>query len=265
MSAEKTPSVPAIERGMAVLEVVARSKSGLTFSQIARSLDFPKSSIHTLLLTFERQGYLARSETSGRYLCGTKLVTLANFAIESMALREKAAPLLRALSKQANLTVHLAMLDSGAASLIAKVERLGSQRVATWIGKKIAVHCTSLGKCLIAYQPETEVERLVSQHRLVRYNENTISSWNRLKQELKRVREQGWAVDDEEEEIGFRCIGAPVFNASGEAFAAISVSGNLDEIRLDNCEKIAAMVKRTADELGRQLRQNGGSSAAPTA
>ena len=137
--------------------------------------------------------------------------------------------------------------------LVAKVERIGLHKVATWVGKRIDVHCTSLGKCLIARVPEAEVEHLISEHGLLRHNENTIVSAARLKQELAKVRQQGWAIDDEEEEIGFRCIGAPVLNSADEAIAAISISGTVEQIRNENSAALVQEVTRAAAELSDRL------------
>ena len=97
MRAQKTPSVPALQRGLAILERIARSRRGLTFAQLSRYFDVPKSSVHTLVLTLEREGYLQRDETSGRYMTGLKLVQLAGMTLDSVVLRERATPVLRAL------------------------------------------------------------------------------------------------------------------------------------------------------------------------
>jgi DNA-binding IclR family transcriptional regulator len=253
MAAVKTPSVPALERGLAILELVAGSRTGLTFSQITRHLDFPKSSIHCLLLTFEREGYLSRSETTGRYFCGTKLVRISNTAMQGVMLRERAAPVLRGLMDRTELTVHMAIFEAGEATLIAKVQRVGTQKVATWVGKRIDVHCTSLGKCLVASMPEPELEHLVQEHGLLRHNENTIVSLSRLKQELAGIRQKGWAIDDEEEEIGYRCIGAPVLGKEGRAIAAVSISGTTEQIRNENYTALVQEVTRAAAELSEHL------------
>lgn len=253
MSASKTPSVPALERGLAILELIAKSKGGLTFSQLARHFEFPKSSVHCLLLTFERQGYLQRDEATGRYMTGQKLVTIANMAIDGIVLREKATPLLRALLAKSGMTVHMAILDRDEVVVVAKVDRPGLQRVATWIGKRVDVHCTSLGKCLIAHLPEEDLDRLVGQRVLLRHNENTIVSPTRLKKELAKTRALGYALDDEEEEIGVRCIGAPVLNWERRVVAAISVAGTTDRISAETCEALADQVKQTALGISRQL------------
>ena len=254
MSSAKTPSVPALERGLAILELVLRSRSGLTFSQIARSVDFPKSSVHCLLLTFERAGYLRRSESTGRYVCGSRFARMAHFALDGAAIRERATPLLRKLADQLRTTVHMAILEENEAILIARAVPPGVTGVATWMGKRLDVHCTSLGKCLIAQLPEEDVERLAQARGLFRHNENTIASLSQLKQDLDKTRQQGYAIDDEEEELGVRCIGVPVFGPDGSTIAAISVSGTTEQIVAENCGSIASLLKAAAREISSRLQ-----------
>lgn len=253
MSADKTPTVPALERGLTILEVVAKSKNGYTFSQLTRQLDFPKSSIHSLLVTFERLGYLQRLESSGRYVAGLNLVRIATVASHGITLRQKAGPLLCELTQRTGLTAHIAIMENGEALLVAKVEPSGTMPVATWVGKRIDYHCTSLGKALIAWRREEEIDELVKERRMLRHNENTIASLTRLKQELMRTRQAGFAVDDEEEEIGMRCIGAPVLGVSGEVEAAVSVSGTVEQIRTEDVQRVGALVQEAAFEMSRRL------------
>jgi DNA-binding IclR family transcriptional regulator len=253
MPAAKTPSVPALERGLAMLEIIARSKNGLTFSQVAKALNYPASSIHCLLLTFERQGYLCRSEITGRYMCSMKLVRIASMALDGVILRERASPLLRDLCASTGLTVHLAVRERNEAMVIAKVSSMGGQNIATWIGKRIDVHCTSLGKCLIAYLPEDEIDELTRKHGLLRHNENTISSPKKLKQELEKTRTLGYAIDNQEEEIGVCCLGAPVFSPDGAVVAAVSVSGTVSQIDFDNCEALIEAVRQTAKAIAESV------------
>ena len=245
--------MPALERGLTILEIVAKSKNGFTFSQLARQLDFPKSSIHSLLVTFERLGYLQRLESSGRYVAGLNLVRIATAASHGITLRQKAGPLLCELTQRTGLTAHMAILENHEALLVAKVEPSGIMPVATWVGKRIDYHCTSLGKALSAWLREEEINRLVKERRMLRHNENTIFTLPRLKQELMRTRQAGYAVDDEEEEIGIRCVGAPVLGVSGEVEAAVSVSGTAQQIRLEDLPRMGALVQEAAFEMSRRL------------
>jgi DNA-binding IclR family transcriptional regulator len=255
--AVKTPSVPALVRGLAILERIARSRRGLTFAQISRHFDFPKSSIHTLVLTFEREGYLQRDEASGRYMTGMKLVNIASIALDGVVLREKASPLLHALAADTDMTAHLAILDRDEVILVAKVDRPGRHRVATWVGKRMDVHCTSLGKCLIAHLAEEEVDRIIRDRGLLRHNEHTIVSPARLKLELERTRLLGYAIDDQEEEIGGRCVGAPVWNWENHVVAAVSVTGTTSRITDETLAPTAELVKRTALDISRLLGYTG--------
>jgi DNA-binding IclR family transcriptional regulator len=253
MRATKTPSVPALQRGLAILERIANSRRGLTFAQLARFFDFPKSSVHTLVLTLEREGYLQRDDATGRYMTGRKLVHIAGMTLDGLVVRERAAPLLRTLVADTGMTAHLAVLDRHEVTVVAKVDRPGVHRIATWVGKRMDVHCTSLGKCLVAHLPDEQVDRLINDRGLLRHNEHTIVSPERLKQELARTRALGYAVDDEEEELGGRCVGAPVWDRDGRVVAAVSVAGGIDQITADTLATIAAQVMAAAMAISKEL------------
>jgi DNA-binding IclR family transcriptional regulator len=137
--------------------------------------------------------------------------------------------------------------------LIEKMDPNVTSSVATWIGKGMDFHCTSLGKCLLAFSPESEVDRILGHRALLRHNENTIASIQRLKAELAKVRRLGYAVDDEEEELGSRCIGAPVLDANGKAIAAISVSGDIAKIDVANSSSLCLKVQKAAELLSREI------------
>src|SRR5580698_8455275 len=122
MSELKTQSVPALERGLLILESLSKSWHGITISQLTRNLGLPRSSMHALLLTFERNGYVYHDEASGRYRLGLRMCELANAALESIKLREQAAPLLVRLRNSTGLTVHLAILEREEVVLIEKME-----------------------------------------------------------------------------------------------------------------------------------------------
>lgn len=256
MRASKTPSAPALSRGLAILERIAKSRRGLTFSQLARQFDFPKSSVHTLLLTLEREGYVQRDGETGRYMLGAKIAAMGGTTVDGVVLREKAAALLHALAAELGMTTHLGILDRDAVAVVAKIEPPGHPQVATWIGKRVDVHCTSMGKCLIAFLPDEQVEGIIAGRRLLRHNENTIVSPALLRRELAHTRARGYALDDEEEEIGVRCIGAPVLNWEGAVTAAVSVTGSIDRIHSETVSQIARQVQRTALAISRELGFN---------
>src|ERR1041384_6487778 len=133
----KTPSVPALERALAILELMATSRVGLTLPEIATALHLPKSSVHSLLITLERHRYLHRNETTGRYLFGARLFSLGNKSLSGLQVRDLAGPHLRTLMERTGLTVHLGVLERFEAVLVEKVEPQGTGKLATWLGKRM--------------------------------------------------------------------------------------------------------------------------------
>lgn len=248
----KTKSVPAVERALTILEMLANSRTGLTLAEITRHLGIARSSAHYLLSTLERKGYLQRNSQTARYMFGLKLFSLANMALSGLGVREQAVPFLNALREKTRLTVNMAILEHHEVVLIEKVEPPGILRLATWVGQRLPLHCTSLGKALLAYLPEVELVRLIEPG-LLRHNENTIVSAKKLKEQLARIRQLGYSVDDEEATIGLRGIGAPILDPTVRAIASISVAGTTAEITPENSSSLAEKVKQTAVAISQQI------------
>ena len=248
---QKTQSVPALERGLLILEYLAQSRRGVTLSQLTSKLHLPRSTGHALLLTYQRTGYVQRCEKTGRYCLGFRLQAVANLALGGSSLRAQAAPLLHQLMQDTGLTVHLAVMENGEVILIDRIEAPGALHLATWVGKRMGLHCTALGKALIAELPASELDGLIRKQGLIRYNENTIASRRALRLACETVQQSGYAIDDEEEEIGIRCIGAPVRNSTGEVIAAVSISGT--RAQLENIAARAAQVMGAAASLSQQI------------
>jgi DNA-binding IclR family transcriptional regulator len=212
----------------------------------------PRSSTHCLLITLERQGYLIRDEKSGRYLFGMKLFSLANMAMSGLSLRKAASASLRALMAATGLTVHMAILEQNEAVIIEKVESPYQLRLGTWVGKRLGVHCTAVGKALISHWTDEEIDRLIK-HGLPRYNENTIISSKKLKSNLRQVRELGYSVDDEEDTINSRCVGAPIFDQNDRVIASISVAGFTAQINSDTFYALTERVKKGAAAISQRV------------
>lgn len=248
---DKIKSVPAVERVLSILEMLASSQRGLTPSQIARNLQLARSSAHYLLVTLERRGYLHRGGERGRYVFTPKLFELANSTLSRLPIRELARPALRTLLEESGLTVHMAIVDQNEAVIVDKAEP-PHLHLPTWIGKRMPLHCTGTGKALMAFLPTQAVDRVVACG-LIRYNENTIVSARRLREEMAAIRKVGYALDDEEETMGLRCIGAPILDASYQAIAAISVAGTIQEITPEKLSHLASLVRRAAERVSNEV------------
>jgi DNA-binding IclR family transcriptional regulator len=246
MPQPKEYSVPSIERALSVLQCLGYSKRGFSISEISRRIKIPKSSAHLILATLERRGFLQKNTQTGKYHFGLQLVSLSRTALENLDLREEARPFLRDLMQESGLTVHMAILERDEAVIIEKVEAPGLVRLASWIGRRLDVNCTGVGKVLMAFLPSDELEYLLKTKAFARHNSRTIISSSALRRELTLVRKAGYALDNEEDEPGVCCIGAPVFNEDEKAVAAISVAGTTSQIGIDRVPGLARQVKRAA-------------------
>ena len=254
MATEKPTLVPAVSRAFHLLELLSDSKRGLTISEAGRRLQVPKSSAFRLIKALEDRGYIQRSGNSGRYRFGLTLVALSRSALENLELRDEAKPFLIALMQKTGLTVHLAVLREGQAVIVEKIEAPGPVKIGTWVGRAMDVNSTAVGKALIALLPPDELNRHLKASAFVRHNQRTISSLTRLKQELSQVRRQGYAVDDEEDELGMRCVGAPIVGDDGAAIAAISVVGTVAQVPRERLETLTHAVRQFAAVISSVLR-----------
>lgn len=238
--------IPAVGRTLAVLELLAHSRRPLNISEVSRALNLPKSSTSRMLTALESERCVQRDTRSGRYRFGFRLVGLSRAAVENLQIREVAKPYLISLMLSTGLAIHLTVLEYGQAIIIEKIDAPGLGGVGTWPGRAMDINSTAAGKALVAFLSNEDFDRQVKSRAFVKHNQRTISSLAKLKEHLVRVRELGYSVDDEEDQFGSRCIGAPVFDGTGKTVAAISVVGTADQIPREQIRHLGATVKRCA-------------------
>jgi len=253
---DASPAI-AVERALNILEAAAQRRDGLTNAEISRKLGIPKSSASYILRTLEKRGYLRREAETGRYRLGLKILSLGGDAQANLDIADVALPFMRILGEKIRMTVHLAVLDQGEAVYIEKVEAPGFFKVNTWVGRRMFLHSTSVGKCLLAWLPKHDVENLVKQQGLKKRTPKTITSIMRLIAELEHVKQSGYAVDDEENSLGARCLGAPIFDTMGNVTAALGASGTLTQTDEDSVPRIIEALKETARRISRQMQKSG--------
>jgi len=258
----ETSPATAVERALNILEAAAHRRDGMTNSEISRKLGIPKSSASYILRTLEKRGYLRRDAETGRYRLGLKILSLGGDAQANLDIADVALPFMRSLVEKIHLTVHLAVLDQSEAVYIEKVEAPGFFRVNTWVGRRMFLHSTSVGKCLLAWLPRHEIETLVKHEGLKKRTPRTITSITRLLADLEHVKHSGYAVDDEENSLGARCLGAPIFDAAGNVAAALGASGTLTQIDEANMPRIIEALKDAARRISRQMIRSGTAGAA---
>lgn len=258
MSVPDASPANAVERALNILEAAAQRRDGFTNSEISRKLGIPKSSASYILRTLERRGYLRREPETGRYRLGLKILSLRGDAQANLDIADLALPFMRALVEKIHMTVHLAVLDQGEAVYIEKVEAGGFFKVNTWVGRRMFLHSTSVGKCLLAWLPKHEVEGLVKRQGLKKRTPKTITTITGLLEDLEHTKSEGYAVDDEENSLGARCLGAPVFDVAGNVVAALGASGTLTQMDEPSMPRIAEALKETARRISRQLQRSVG-------
>lgn len=243
----------AVERALTILEAIAERDAGLTNAELSRRLVMPKSSASYILRVLERRGYLRRDRETSKYRLGLKVLNLSHGALAGLDIRGMALPALQHLMERSQMAAHLAVLENGEAVYVEKVEATGFVRMNTWVGRHMPIHCTAVGKALVAHLPEAEIKALLKTRGMRKRTSKTLVVCARFLQELERVRAQGYAVDDEENNYGVRCVAAPILDGSGQVVASIGVSGTTTQNDLAHLPKVAEWVRDAARKVSQQL------------
>src|SRR5215469_8746787 len=241
-----------LDRAVSVLEVLGDSDTPLSLAEICRRMNLHKSTAHRSLMVLERSALIERT-SENRFRLGLKLYELGNRAVEQIDLRARVYPFFRRLAMDVRETVHLGVLQKTSVVYLDKVEPNRRICMSSKIGSSNPVYCTSLGKAMLAFQPEETIAKIVSSIRFTRYTPKTLSSREKLLEHLEKVRRRGYAIDDEEVELGVRCIGAPIFNEDRWAIAAVSISGPTSRVTAKNVSAIAQRVLTCCREISASL------------
>ena len=193
-------------------------------TEISEKLGLYPSTIHRILDTLKHWGYVEQEPNNQRYQLGLKVIELGMAKLHQMDLAREATPYLKELVNQCNETIHLAILKEGEVLYLAKEESSQTIRMCSYVGKRAPIHCTALGKVLLAYLSEEKRKDILDKKGLPSLTEKTITNKKELEKELCKVREQGFALDRGEFEKDVRCIAAPIRNHQGKVIAAISIS-----------------------------------------
>jgi DNA-binding IclR family transcriptional regulator len=236
-------TVDAAAKALELLSVFSFREPRLSLADLAARTGIPRATAFRLLSTLEQSGFLAKDH--GAYQVGIKCFVLGNIVAGGLDLRETAHPHLVALRDATRETTQIAILDHWQ---VVYLERVPSPYPAgfmrTRAGAILPAYCTGLGKTLLAYSPEADVEGWAAKQKFPPLTPHTITSAKRLLKELRVIRERGYAIDDEEREKGVRCLAAPIRNHNGDVVAAVSVAGPIDRLPTDllGTEVAAAVV-----------------------
>ena len=246
-------SIQSVDRAMTLLEAIAEAGGECTLTELSRRTQLNISTCHHLLSTLVQRGYVAKVPVRRSYALGARIHYLCNASLQ-VGLPARAAPFIERINERTGETVHLAVLQGDAMMKIAKRESRHAVRVDTGtLGKSDAPHATATGKAMLAWLPEDDMRRVLS-NGLPRFTPKTITEWPALIEALRQVRRNGYAIDDEEYQPGVICIGAPIRDHNGAVVGAISASTPTMRAKDDHLalvrEQVTAAVRALSSELG---------------
>lgn len=250
--------IGSVQRAADILNLFDTQVVELGTTEIARSLDLPKSTIAGLVHTLQLNGYLAQSPETRKYHLGFKLVERAGVLLRQFDLRQVSAPVLAALRDDTKESVNLAIRDGSDVVYIERMHGMNMLGMRSEIGKRECAHSTALGKAILAFSPEHVLTDFVKTHSFDPITPYTFVDPAAFLNELKQTYQLGYAVDNQENELGGRCVAAPIFDYTGQVIAAVSISVPLQRIPDNKLDPLGKRVKAAAAEISQRL---GASSA----
>ena len=245
--------VQVLDRALAILDVLGSRQGNGSLPELCAALKLHKSTVHRLMMALERHSLVDKDPQTGGYRLGLRLFELGSKAIGALDLGQHAQKYLIRLQHETEETVNLGLLDQGQILYAAKIEPEKNLRMAVHVGHRYPAYSTALGKAILAGLPETEADAIIGRMNLKGRTRNTITTAEGLKADLRGIHARGYAIDNEENEEGARCVGAAVWDHLGRPVAAMSVSA--PAFRMDEA-KAAAMAKallRAANDMSREL------------
>jgi DNA-binding IclR family transcriptional regulator len=239
-------------KAFAILKAFHDPDEWVTSCELSRRAKLPEASGYRLIQTLEEIGAVVRGPR-GRYRTGLLLLSLSRNVTISELLRDAGQPLMTQWSERLNLTMHLGVLEQGMVTYVAKVAPPGAFPVYTKVGVQLEPYCSGLGKVLLAALPDEQMESVIMDGALVALTPYTITSTAALRAELKRVREQGYAIDDRENHADMRCIAVPVLDRDGRAVAALSASDDARRMTPEWQIEVRDVLFNIASSLSRKL------------
>lgn len=246
-------SIQSVERSFKILQAIAGAEEEIGTLEISAAVGLHISTVFRFLQTLAKARVVEQNAATGKYRLGLTLLTWGMQVLRQIDLRREAHPLLRALSEKTGETVHMTIYDRDAAIYIAKIEGTVPLRGFSEIGKGGPLHCTGVGKVLMAALSDKELAELLHRYPLQRFTPNTISERAELRTELKQIRAQGYALDNEEHEPGIRCVAAPIRNHTGAVVASISLAGRTTSVTLQRVPELIEVIKDTAKKISARL------------
>jgi IclR family acetate operon transcriptional repressor len=246
-------TVKSLVKALNIVEVLADEEPPYTLTELSRRLHLHVSTVHRLLVNLVRHGFVEQDPLSGGYQLSFRVLRMGLRVLDRVDFRRVAQPLLHDLSLRTKEAVHLAILQEGRAISIEKFGNPQPVGLDARLGIVLPLHATGVGKTLLAYQSDELLNQVAQTPGLPRLTAHTLTTLPQLRRELERIREQGYAFDQEEAVEGLRCVAGPVFNHAGQIVAAFSVAGPATRLAPARLAEIAQMVRETSQQISYRL------------
>ena len=242
--------IQSLARGLRILDLLSQAQDGVSVTELADALNVDKASASRLVSTLAQNGFTERDEKSRRYRLGPKVVTLGRSVLARLPWRDAARPYLQKLMERTGECAHLAVAVKGRSLVIDQIESPASLRVNVQIGQTSPLHCTALGKVLLAFGGVPIPVKLEP------YTARTITERAELRRAIEEIRSVGYAVDDEEFDPGVRCIAVPAFDFRGTVVGSLGISGPASRMTRERLLGLAAIVVEAGREFGQRVSFN---------
>jgi IclR family transcriptional regulator, acetate operon repressor len=240
-------AVRSLVRALSILNSLAEFPNGISLTELAQQVGLSTSTTHRLLTTLEEQRYVRFEHGPRLWMIGIQSFVTGSTFIKARNFSDIARPHMRALMEETGETVNLAVPDGGEMVLVAQVECRQLMRALGSTGRRVPLHCSAVGKALLATLSEVEIARLLHKHGLPRFTATTLTTLKRLRGDLIATNERGYALDNEEHSIGVRCIGAAIVDEHREFVGALSVSGPAVRVTSARTAELGRLVRKAAD------------------
>ena len=238
---------------MSILNALSREETGLPLTEMAQTVGLAPSTAHRLLTTLQQERYVYFDAERSVWLIGVQAFIVGNAFARSRDITQVARPFMRRLVDESGETVNLAVEDQGQAIYLAQIECKEMMRAFAKPGARVPLHCSGVGKALLAALPDAEVTKILQKHGMGRITDKTLDTPARLRAALEETRIRCYAFDDEEHAVGLRCVASVIFNEVGEPLAAISLTGPMARITDDRIPTLGAAVVQIAGEITSEM------------
>jgi len=250
---KKKYTINSLDRGLRILLILGENGGPLGVNEVSRRLNIDKSTTYRIISTLVGQGFVEQDPETRKYLLGLRVIEVAALKLRTIKLLKVARSAIQRLMVQSRETVHVAVHVEGEVMYLDSEQYAGVITVNTMVGGRAPIHSSAVGKALLSCLPTEKVDEILALKGLKRFTQNTIIDPREFHQHLQQCRERGYGFDDEETDIGVRCIGAPVFDHLSNVVAAAGISGPTIRISLERIPILAHLVKECAMEISRLL------------